>query len=74
MTLRRALLLGHRWLEELLAMRRWLHGEQLLGWPGRIPVFLPGIAMPVFFVTGLAAGLLRRCNGRRLAIPQGRPA
>ncbi len=47
---------------------------QLLGWPGRILVFLPGIAMPVLFVTGLAAGLLRRRNGRRLAIPQGRPA
>jgi uncharacterized iron-regulated membrane protein len=47
---------------------------QLLGWPGRTLVFLPGIAMPVLFVTGLAAGLLRRRNGRRLAIPQGRPA
>lgn len=51
-----------------------LRRAQLLGWPGRILVFLPGIAMPVLFVTGLAAGLLRRRNGRRLAIPQGRPA
>lgn len=74
MTLHRALLLGHRCLEELLAVHRRLHGGALLGWLGRTLVFLPGTAMPVLFVTGLAAGLLRRRNGRRLAIPQGRPA
>jgi uncharacterized iron-regulated membrane protein len=60
--------------EELLAMQRWLHGGALLGWPGRLLVFASGLAMPVLFVTGLAAWLLRRRNRRRLAIPQGRPA
>ncbi|MCO6418963.1 PepSY domain-containing protein [Siccirubricoccus sp. KC 17139] len=53
--------------EELIAMQRWLHGGQLLGWTGRILVFLSGIAMPVLFVTGLAAWLLRRRNLRRTA-------
>ncbi|MBL6456796.1 PepSY domain-containing protein [Belnapia sp. T6] len=60
--------------EEILAMQRWLHGGALLGWPGRLLVFASGIAMPVLFVTGLAAWLLRRRNRRRLAVPQGRTA
>ncbi|MBL6077190.1 PepSY domain-containing protein [Belnapia sp. T18] len=60
--------------EEVLAMQRWLHGGALLGWPGRILVFLSGIAMPVLFVTGLAAWLLRRRNRRRIAVLQGKPA
>lgn len=53
--------------EEALAMQRWLHGGALLGWPGRLLVFLSGIAMPVLFVTGLAAWLIRRRNRRRIA-------
>ena len=60
--------------EEALAMQRWLHGGALLGWPGRILVFLSGIAMPALFITGLAAWLLRRRNRRRIAVPQGRIA
>ena len=52
--------------EEAMAMQRWLHGGALLGWGGRILVFLSGLAMPVLFVTGLAAWLLRRRNRRRL--------
>ncbi|MDO9711704.1 PepSY-associated TM helix domain-containing protein [Paracraurococcus lichenis] len=60
--------------EEALALQRWLHGGALLGWPGRILVFLSGLAMPLFFVTGLAAWLLRRRNRRRLALLQGKPA
>ncbi|MDN3568302.1 PepSY-associated TM helix domain-containing protein [Paeniroseomonas aquatica] len=52
--------------EEALAMQRWLHGGALLGWTGRLLVFLSGLAMPVLFVTGLAAWLLRRRNRRRL--------
>jgi uncharacterized iron-regulated membrane protein len=58
--------------EETLALQRWLHGGALLGWPGRLLVFASGLAMPVLFVTGLAAWLLRRRNRRRLAIPAGR--
>jgi uncharacterized iron-regulated membrane protein len=61
--------------EEALAMQRWLHGGALLGWPGRLLVFASGIAMPVLFVTGLTAWLLRRRNRRRLqARAQGIPA
>ena len=61
--------------EEALAMQRWLHGGALLGWGGRILVFLSGLAMPVLFVTGLAAWLLRRRNRRRLKTrSQGMPA
>lgn len=62
------------WTAALLAMQRWLHGGALLGWPGRILVFLSGIAMPVLFVTGLAAWLLRRRNRRRIAVLQGKLA
>ena len=61
--------------EEAMAMQRWLHGGALLGWGGRILVFLSGLAMPVLFVTGLAAWLLRRRNRRRLKTrSQGMPA
>ncbi|WP_375293324.1 PepSY domain-containing protein [Siccirubricoccus sp. G192] len=54
---------------EAIALQRWLHGGALLGMPGRILVFLSGLAMPVLFATGLAAWLLRRRNRRRLAMP-----
>ncbi|MCB4820375.1 PepSY-associated TM helix domain-containing protein [Roseicella aerolata] len=62
---------------EALAQQRWLHGGALLGMPGRVVVFLSGLAMPLFFVTGLAAWLLRRRNRRRLraaAFLSGSPA
>src|SRR5205085_2678355 len=55
--------------EEALALQRWLHGGALLGTPGRVVVFLSGLAMPVLFVTGLAAWLLRRRNRRRARQP-----
>ncbi|RAI57346.1 PepSY-associated TM helix domain-containing protein [Roseicella frigidaeris] len=51
--------------EETLALQRWLHGGAVLGMPGRLLVFLSGLAMLVLFVTGLAAWLLRRRNRRR---------
>jgi uncharacterized iron-regulated membrane protein len=63
--------------EEALALQRWLHGGALLGMSGRVVVFLSGLAMPLFFVTGLAAWLLRRRNRRRLraaAFLSGSPA
>jgi uncharacterized iron-regulated membrane protein len=50
---------------EAIALQRWLHGGALLGMGGRVVVFLSGFAMPVLFVTGLAAWLLRRRNRRR---------
>lgn len=55
--------------EEALALQRWLHGGALLGLPGRLLVFLSGLAMPLLFVTGLAAWLIRRRNRRRLTLP-----
>jgi len=60
--------------EEAIALQRWLHGGALLGWPGRILVFVAGLALAALFVTGLAGWLLRRRNRRRLAILPGRPA
>jgi uncharacterized iron-regulated membrane protein len=53
--------------EEALAMQRWLHGGPLLGMPGRLLVFLSGLALPVLFATGLLAWLGRRRSQRRLA-------
>lgn len=55
--------------EEALTLQRWLHGGALLGMPGRLLVFLSGLAMPLLFVTGLSAWLIRRRNRRRLAVP-----
>jgi uncharacterized iron-regulated membrane protein len=55
--------------EEALALQRWLHGGALLGLPGRVVVFLSGLAMPALFATGLAAWLLRRRNRRRARQP-----
>jgi uncharacterized iron-regulated membrane protein len=63
--------------EEALALQRWLYGGALLGMSGRVVVFLSGLAMPLFFVTGLAAWLLCRRNRRRLraaAFLSGSPA
>ncbi|MBR0657278.1 PepSY-associated TM helix domain-containing protein [Plastoroseomonas arctica] len=54
--------------EEALAMQRWLHGGALLGWTGRILVFLSGLALPVLFVTGLLAWLARRRSRARIAV------
>jgi uncharacterized iron-regulated membrane protein len=48
------------WAEETLALQRWLHGGPLLGMPGRIAVFLAGLALPLLFTTGLLAWLGRR--------------
>lgn len=56
---------------EALAMQRWLHGGAL---PGRVAVFLSGLAMPALFATGLAAWLLRRRDRHPLAAPPGRTA
>ncbi|MBX6747052.1 MAG: PepSY domain-containing protein, partial [Acetobacteraceae bacterium] len=54
--------------EEALALQRWLHGGAPLGMPGRLLVFLSGLTMPLLFVTGLSAWLLRRRNLRRLSL------
>ncbi|WP_431270714.1 PepSY domain-containing protein [Dankookia sp. P2] len=63
--------------EDALALQRWLHGGAALGLPGRVLVFLSGLAMPLLFGTGLAAWLLRRRNRRRARRPAfipGKPA
>lgn len=39
---------------EIFTQWQWaLHSGQPLGWPGRIAVFLSGLACPVLFVTGV---------------------
>lgn len=48
------------WAEEALALQRWLHGGSVLGMPGRIAVFLAGLALPLLFTTGLLAWLGRQ--------------
>ncbi|MAM75997.1 PepSY domain-containing protein [uncultured Tistrella sp.] len=37
-----------------------LHGRLMLGWPGQVVAFLAGLALPVFYVTGLVIWLRRR--------------
>jgi len=54
------------WAEGFMAAQRWLHGGQLLGLPGRLLVFLSGLALPVLFATGLLAWLTRARARRRL--------
>lgn len=54
-----------------------LHSGEAFGWPGRILVFLCGLACPIIFVTGVIRWLQKRrarrlSAERRLAVAEGR--
>lgn len=45
---------------DLHAVMNGVHGRLMLGWPGQVVVFLAGLALPGFYVTGLVTWLRRR--------------
>lgn len=52
--------------DRFMAAQLWLHNGSLMGWPGRILVFLSGLALPVLFATGVLLWLRKRRVRRAL--------
>lgn len=52
--------------ERFMDMQLWLHNGSMFGWTGRILVFLGGLSLPTFFVSGLLLWLRKRRNRRRI--------